>query len=435
MNNNNPSYNAGGSRREAKKIVTPPPPDLVQARTVRFACLVRPLLKHPPLQHRGGDTGLTVFETAVLGAVICCARNSPQFAETRQAAAFAYGGEQIEAQKRRRERPSKSSRERAPKKSSHERRKNLRQVGAEAFDKALRDFELKHPLTVAVRQAELLRLVGVNSDSPNRRRLKAALETLRSPVWREWPPLIANLGAAPNGKLKLTVNPAWFPRRARLVLWPPPTAGGGSTVFALYLFLHGCIFKNDSLAFRDGIDRDKLCRLLGIHTQRPAHIWRALERALAAVNAHLDRFDAADRADWGFAKSYQMQDLGRGRVRFERLLWRDLQTEDSETTEEQEEQSAPEPEPEPEPEREPPLLEEILGWKLVAPPLSDEERWLQSLTKGERHIWELRQRARQPVQNADLKQMLAALQRPSEFLRRFEEQREEAKNRWEADEL
>lgn len=191
---------------------------------IDFALLPTTVLRHPPIRHRGEDVdaGLTVGEMALLTAIVGLAR-------------------------------------------------------------------AKKMMTFSGSQSELLRVAGLSRNAAQLAGLPAALDRLAAPIERgdlSVPPLLREWHRYSPQALSMTIEPAWLPTaKYDRVPLPVPTAGGGATTLALYLFLCAADLRRHRRP-PVSIWWETLCRRLGIPLDRPANASRALDRALASVNAH-----------------------------------------------------------------------------------------------------------------------------------------------------
>ena len=158
--------------------------------------------------------------------------------------------------------------------------------GKQAYSKALQDRMCKHrPESVNIRitASALLEECRLAANGKNLAKLPDALDRLLEPIavnGHRWDPLLLDWRKARNGKLRLTVDARWFPRkRFTKVPLPLPTNNHRARVLPLYLLIQVLNFSDNS----NRIAFDELCRALGIITKRWSDAKQALDRAVEGL--------------------------------------------------------------------------------------------------------------------------------------------------------
>jgi hypothetical protein len=289
-----------------------------------FAYLPRRLLWHPPIAHPGAshDEGtLTPFEFAVLAGTLVLARLS--WTKQRHQRALQKGKDRIEVERglhrqfkaqwratnearRQGQRATAPVREHTfhwpadrqgePRyKSAMPLGKALKQAGSTGYRDSYRQQRRGPPpdrIVLSSSRNGLLRAAGLQKSAGNLGKLLAALERLCAPVRGagepQSPPL---LGWGTVGrKLQLEVSGEWVQPPFGLVPLPLPLRG--ASLLSLYLFVW-TIGKDDGSSSPKASNLVKLCERLGMPVCSPQfNASRSLERALLALNEHLDRLDA-----------------------------------------------------------------------------------------------------------------------------------------------
>jgi hypothetical protein len=333
-----------------------PEPSRVKRRNKQpFAMIPRELLLHPPIRHRHSapdDQLLTPFEFAVFISCVQLAR--AELLQQRHGRALRIGAAAIETENAEADRfkadwrQTRSQRNQgakpevapAPKRhtlvSDHRywqanmkrssmqgmpqdrsnykpinRGRSLKLVGKDEYRKAsqrLRRKPIPQVIEVVTSKSAILRQVGLRTDGDNLRRVRAALRLLTR---------FGNLlgyERKPDG-LHLQVGGDWLEPPLGQVPIPLPIKS--ASALALYLFAHTVDTHQRALE-KKSMRFHKLCELLNIPTKwGQATAQRALDRAVAIVNAHLDKLplDELDDAGVKVVNQYEVEPLDDGFVR------------------------------------------------------------------------------------------------------------------------
>jgi hypothetical protein len=277
-----------------------------------FVCLPNEFLWHPPIRHRGSDpnTGLSVFEFSILGAILLLARTR-ELKQKRYDYAISKGKVRLAKFK-----PTATPYKRQGKRSFESHVHNEHKAAGERFfEEERQNFTLDNLLVSKVTRAELLLAAGMvgHPKGSDLQRLQATLVRLTKPIVPGLPPPLREIKQLSFGKLRLAIDAKWIPKnKYGRVLWPPPKHGGGAVVLALDLFIAGC-----NLRSKISIPVDRLYERIGLTQPWPSHRERAFRQALAAVNNHRALASAAfDPEDWPQVKpTYLSKDKVR-HVRF-----------------------------------------------------------------------------------------------------------------------
>jgi hypothetical protein len=273
------------ARRPAEPQERPEPPPRVgslprvkpkpQTKPVPIYSVFGPLLlKAPPIRHRNGPAvaGLLTFEL-VLGATVCLLARFKidQFKKKESM----VPGKLLFANMRRK--PTKKTST-----------KLLRYLGAQKYKAALAAWEwpIKGDIEFDVSRRALFRMAGLPRTVRNLDRLPEALKRLTQPTNKTLPPILVDYKMT-DDKVLLTVDVRFAPPAGpgfQFYRMPWPLPASGPIVLALYLFAFG----TDQRAGRGRIEYGRLYKLLGI-PKRDAR--RALDRAVIAVNKHLERLN------------------------------------------------------------------------------------------------------------------------------------------------
>jgi hypothetical protein len=272
-----------------------------------FVCLPNAVLKRPPIRHRDepSDSGLSALEFAVAVACVTLARVDVVTASRKHALLAGKAAMRLARKEPIRDRHVLSASE------------QFAAAGQDGYARGLTEFRQNAPdedYVVEVSMRKLFRKAGPQRTSRNATRLPGVLRRLTRPIG-DFAPVLRRWKRLPSRKLRLVVNGAWVPRQKfGRVPWPPPLAGGGATVLSLYLFVFGADLRPRS---RTAIRVETLCyKKLGIPRSSPAHARRALDRALAAVNAHLRPLRTA-LAEFDIPAAFNIAETRGGRfVRF-----------------------------------------------------------------------------------------------------------------------
>jgi Skp family chaperone for outer membrane proteins len=157
------------------------------------------------------------------------------------------------------------------------------EAGQDEYKAATDDYKVKAPLTLVTSRAELLRKAGRSpTQNKNLHQLKVTLARLTKRLVETLPRLLRVVETLPNGKLRLVINPVWFPSTHYIRLpWPPPQEG--QVGLPLYLFLFSCRYDT-----KPDIALTNLYHRIGIKEPRPSHAKRRLLHEFAKINEHLD---------------------------------------------------------------------------------------------------------------------------------------------------
>jgi hypothetical protein len=158
-------------------------------------------------------------------------------------------------------------------------------AGSAGYQQGKERFRPRDKLTFEVAASVLMRTAGLSRGGRSLARLPAILQRLQVGVRvdrRTMPAVLVGFESLERGRFRLSVAPAWFPKRFDRVPLPVPTSG--ANVLALFLFLFGADRRPDT---ETSIRFKTLCERIGIPISRPAHATRSLDRALEQVNRHL----------------------------------------------------------------------------------------------------------------------------------------------------
>jgi hypothetical protein len=281
-----------------------------------YVCIPRDVAKYPPIAHRGGDADrclLAPFEFAVLAGVLAGARSA--LSHARHGAAMKHGLASVDRERQYHDEFKANWKEveaerltgnrvPAPMRRSMVRLENVykpprfnkahvKRVAREGYGRARQQLRHRPPpeiVKVTASRHALLRLAGLPKNGAYLRRLDGALDRLRDVVgYRNEAPAVAPLRDwSEQQKLELRVSGVWLQKPFVRVALPLPLRS--ATALALWLFLP-ITAEGGQTGF------DHVCRRLGIPDYGSAVGNRALNNALAVVNAHLQAFsDDALRA-------------------------------------------------------------------------------------------------------------------------------------------
>ena len=291
-----------------------------------FACLPQPVLKHPPIVHRGqpADGLLEVFEVAIAAAVLKLAWQA--MADARHLAGLKQGKTTIRKER------ADIGRSSAQDTREYNARKipngftgkktpwGFYMAGSAGYKEGREGFVPPAVLRIEATPTGLLRAARMSENSRNINRVAAALDRLCEPVQvgaDELPALIRTRERLDNTRVRLTLEPAWMPSVIGRVPLPLPTRGNCRVVLALYLFLAGA---DQRTSVKTTMLLEALCDLVGIRETRYSHRRRTLDKALNIINEHLaDLFDEDELATAKLPIRFDMNERG-DRVHFKAIF-------------------------------------------------------------------------------------------------------------------
>ena len=373
-----------------------------------YVLLPRELLTHPPIRtkHCTNPAAVTPFEFAVIASILVAARS--QWSDDVHERSLERGAEQIAEEKQLDEQYRDQWRETntrrkhgedrsAPKRAStvHKPRyksklkadERFRRAGSTGYKQRRKTLAKNGPpddVIVTLSRPNLLRLAGLPPNMFNRNRLNGAINRVIRPVG-DLPPPVRSWRPTNDGLLQLCVSAKWLlPPFARVPM--PLPVHKSPAALALFLFLNSGI--KTSQFNKEGITIRFLFKKLGLSTApRTYFLSRAVNRALAVINDHLDKLPVT--AHLKVPVQYKFVAIGGGRIRFE-LIPRPYREDDdsdepqtparraktrrtAKTGRKSMEEPAPTPEPAPAPEPTPTLGEK-------PQPLTSEEvkQWAKS---------------------------------------------------------
>lgn len=289
----------------------------------RFSCIPRALLENPPIYTPGrqGRWLLSPLHMAILAGILALAR--PSLASERHGRAFAVGGKAIAREGADKERyaaelgkanAKRRQGEKAPLPmrhhtyrdatyKPHQARMAMKRAGKKGYERARKKLRSKPAPAqelITTRYA-LLRAAGLSDNAANRRELENALYRFAQPVIiagmfhaRLFNDIEALPGSRRGDKLRLSINGDWLPpNRYQRIHLPLPTSS--PYALALYLFLHAIdtrphVESNPHIEENRirAISLQSIAEKLGIGEREGWEQQRAVRRALAAINKHLE---------------------------------------------------------------------------------------------------------------------------------------------------